>query len=323
MNYKAGVLLLNLGTPDAPTSEALHRYLAEFLGDPYVVDYPHWLWRPILNGIILRTRPAKSAKLYASIWGEGGSPLLTITQAIAGKLGQHNPDLKFAVGMRYGSPSVREALAALQQAGIQELVVLSLFPQYTSSTSTTAIEHTQKALQEGFSFRKVTFIEDYHDQRAYIQALAASIRKEWEKTGQPEKLVFSFHSIPKRYVTRKGEPYQDHCYTSAALTARELGLSPDEYLVAFQSKFGPEPWLSPSTADTLTELGSAVTGSLHVICPGFAADCLETLEEIAVEGKHQFRSAGGGDFHYIPALNDSELHIQALSEIIRQAISQN
>ena len=163
-------------------------------------------------------------------------------------------------------------------------------------------------------------IEDYHDHQAYIQALAASILQSWAHTGKPEKLVFSFHSIPKRYVTSKGEPYQNHCYTTAALTAQQLGLSSSEYVVSFQSKFGPEPWLTPATDQTLSELGAAGTRSLNVICPGFAADCLETLEEIAVEGREQFQSAGGGDFHYIPALNDSDVHIQALSEIVRKAI---
>jgi ferrochelatase len=225
--------------------------------------------------------------------------------------------------MRYGIPSVQDALDKMQQSGIQDLIVLPLFPQYTSSTSTTAIEHVGKALQSGFNFRKVTFIQEYHDHQAYIIALAASIRKTWETTGKPEKLVFSFHSIPKRYITRKGEPYQDQCNTTAALTAQQLELSPDEYQVSFQSKFGPEPWLSPFTDDTLGKLGAAGTSHLQVVCPGFAADCLETLEEIATEGKHQFQSAGGGSFQYIPALNDSDLHIQALNEIIMKAISQN
>jgi ferrochelatase len=224
--------------------------------------------------------------------------------------------------MRYGNPSIREALESLQQAGTQNLIVFPLFPQFTSSTSTTAIQHVKQTLKTVSKFRKVIFIEEYNDHRAYIKALADSIGSEWEQTSQPEKLIFSFHSIPKRYVTRKGEPYQDQCYTTAALTALQLGLKPDEYQVAFQSKFGPEPWLSPFTNDTLEELGAAGTGSLHVVCPGFAADCLETLEEIVIEGKHQFQSAGGGDFHYIPALNDSDVHIQALSEIIRQVISQ-
>lgn len=321
MTKQTGILLLNLGTPDAPTPEALRSYLAEFLGDPYVVDYPRWLWNPILNHIILRTRPARSAKLYASIWQEDGSPLLTITQSIAAKLNQQNPDFHIVVGMRYGQPSVQEALQELQQKDIHELIVLPLFPQYTSTTSTTAIEHVKKSLQEGFNFHRVTFIEEYHDHKAYIMALAASIRQAWQQTGKPEKLVFSFHSIPKRYVTWKGEPYQEQCYTTAALTAQQLELRPEEYQVVFQSKFGPEPWLSPFTDDTLEELGAAKTGSAHVVCPGFAADCLETLEEIAIEGKHEFQSAGGGDFHYIPALNDSDLHIQALNEIILKVLS--
>ncbi|MBN2045743.1 MAG: ferrochelatase [Anaerolineales bacterium] len=322
MNPKTGILLINLGTPDAPTPEAVNRYLAEFLGDPWVVDYPRWLWKPILNNIILRTRPARSARLYASIWGEAGSPLLTITQSIADKLNKRNSDLLTVVGMRYGNPPVREALETLKQEGIRDLIVVPLFPQYSSSTTVSTIEHVRRELEKGFHFQKVTILEEYHDHRAYIQALATSIQQSWQQIGKPDKLLFSFHSIPKRYVTRKGEPYQDHCYVTAALTAQQLGLAPHEYLITFQSKFGPEPWLSPSTSDVLIELGKAKTSSLHVVCPGFAADCLETLEEIAIEGKHEFQSAGGGQFDYIPALNDSVLHVQALGEIIRAASKQ-
>lgn len=320
MNQETGILLLNIGTPDSPTPEAVKTYLAEFLSDPYLIDYPRWLWLPILNRIILRSRPARSAALYASIWEKDGSPLLTITQSIADKLQQANPDWHTAIGMRYGNPSIRSGLEQLSAAGVEHLVIFPLFPQYSFTTNLTAIEHTIKQLEAGLSFEQVTIIEDYHDHPAYIQALVDSIRAEWAVSGKPEKLLFSFHGVPKRYITRKGEPYQDQCCATAALAADRLGLQADEYRVSFQSRFGPEPWLTPYTDETLEELGAHRLNSLGIVCPGFAADCLETLEEIAVEGRQTYEEAGGEGFRYIPALNDSSGHIQVLSAVIDDAL---
>jgi ferrochelatase len=322
MNIQTGILLINLGTPDAPTPEALKTYLAEFLSDHYVVDYPRWLWNPILNHIILRSRPPKSAALYASVWEKGGSPLLSTTRSIAEKLNWLNTEQYVSVGMRYGNPSIMQALSELSSKGVTDLIIFPLFPQNTSTTSTTAIEHALETIRDGFLFDKVTVIEEYHDNRAYILALADSIRQSWAVDGKPEKLLFSFHGIPQRYISRKGEPYEDQCYTTAALTAQQLGLESDEYLVSFQSRFGPEPWLRPYTDKVLERLGAVETSRLGVVCPGFAADCLETLEEIAMEGREVYEAAGGKGFFYIPALNDSERHVKALNKIIERVISQ-
>ena len=218
--------------------------------------------------------------------------------------------------MRYGNPSIRTGLEHLADAGVEHLVIFPLFPQYSSTTSQTAIEETIKQLDAGFDFKQVTVIEEYHDHTAYIQALVDSIQVEWAVTGKPEKLLFSFHGVPRRYITRKGEPYQDQCCATAALVADRLGLQSDQVMVSFQSRFGPEPWLTPYTDETLEQLGAHRLHSLGVVCPGFAADCLETLEEIAVEGRDTYQEAGGKGFRYIPALNDSSGHIRTLAEII-------
>lgn len=320
MTPKVGILFINIGTPQSPTKEAVREYLAEFLSDPYLIDYPRWLWMPILNRIILKSRPARSAALYASIWEETGSPLMRFTTSIADKVQRVNPDWQTAVGMRYGSPSIRDGLQALADGGVEHLIIFPLFPQSSSTTSLTAIDEAQRQLTAGFSFEQITVIEEYHDHPAYIQSLANTIQREWTEGGQPEKLLFSFHGVPQRYITRKGEPYQDQCYTTAHLTAAELGLRPMDYIVSFQSRFGPEPWLTPYTDETLAELGDKGLDSLAVVCPGFAADCLETLEEIATEGRKEYEHAGGKGFRYIPAMNDRDEHIESLTAIIADVI---
>ncbi|MEJ2759060.1 MAG: ferrochelatase, partial [Anaerolineales bacterium] len=317
---KTGILILNLGTPDAPTEEALYRYLKEFLGDPYVVDYPRWRWGAILNWIILRVRPAKSAALYREIWGEEGSPLLVITEAIAAGLAERETDWQIEVGMRYGNPGIRQGLEALSAGGVTHLVVLPLFPQYSTSTTETAKQAVYAALESLPPFEQVTFVEDYHRHPAYISALAESISETWSETGQAEKLLFSFHGVPERYVTRKGEPYREQCLRTAVLTAGQLGLSQDDYVVSFQSRFGPEKWLTPYTDEVLAALGAQGTGSLGVVCPGFAADCLETMEEINIQGREVYEAAGGKGFHYIPALNERAGHVEALAAILRDAM---
>lgn len=323
MTPKIGILIINIGTPDEPTEDALRRYLAEFLGDPYVIDYPRWLWNPILNRIILRSRPAKSARLYAKIWQPEGSPLLLTTQAIADGIARREPDFLIAVGMRYGEPSISRALEELLRRGAEHLVVLPLFPQYSSSTTGTARQAVSSELDGGLTFQSVTIIEEYHQHPAYINALEASIQQAWEETGKPEKTVFSFHGVPRRYITRKGEPYQEQCRVTADLTAARLGLEQDEYLVTFQSRFGPETWLTPYTDEALAALGAENCLSLSVLCPGFAADCLETLEEIAIEGRETYEDAGGENFEYIPALNEREVHINALIQILRDNIPED
>jgi ferrochelatase len=322
MDQKIGVLIINIGTPDAPAEEAVYRFLSEFLNDPYVVDYPAWFWRPILNNIILRTRPKKSAQNYAKIWQETGSPLLSITQSISNKLERSTPGWKVTTGMRYGSPSIGEGLRVLQDLGTTHLVVLPLYPQFSSTTSLTSIDHTSKVLERlpGFRFNRVTIIEDYHAHPAHISALSDSLLQTWRKIGKPDKTLFSFHGVPQRYITNKGEPYQEQCLETFRLVAQELKLQGDEISIGFQSRFGPEPWLQPYTDQVLSALGATGCQNLHVICPGFAADCLETLEEIAIQGKVIFQEAGGKDYHYIPALNDSDSHIQALMTVIHDAL---
>ena len=320
MCQRHGVLLINIGTPDAPTKQAVTVFLSEFLSDPYVVDYPRWLWKPILEKIILRTRPKKSARNYAKIWKESGSPLLYITRSIASKLEKLNPDWQVAIGMRYGNPSIKNGLHELIEEGVTQLVILPLFPQYSSTTSLTALRHTEKQIASASGFHTVTTIESYHDHPAYISALAGSIEEAWSLTGKPAKTLFSFHSVPQRYIKKKGEPYQTQCYETFRLVSEKVGLEVSETAISFQSRFGPEPWLKPYTDETLMTLGAEACKNIHVLCPGFAADCLETLEEIAIQGKNLFTQAGGEKFHYIPALNDNENHIQALSEIIIGAI---
>jgi len=320
MDRKIGVLLINIGTPDAPTEEAVFRFLSEFLNDPYVVDYPAWLWKPILNRIILRTRPKKSALNYAKIWQDAGSPLLSITQSIASKLELSAPGWQVTTGMRYGSPSIRDGLNTLQDLGATRLVVLPLYPQFSTTTSLTTIEHTRKVLETMPGFDRVTIIEDYHAHPSYISALAASIQKAWTRSGKPEKTLFSFHGVPQRYITKNDEPYQEQCLETYRLVFQEAGLQPADTALCFQSRFGPEPWLQPYTDQVLSTLGAGGCQSLHVICPGFAADCLETLEEIAIQGRNIFQEAGGEDFHYIPALNESDSHIQVFTKIIQDAL---
>jgi protoporphyrin/coproporphyrin ferrochelatase len=317
-----GILLTNLGTPDAPTPAALRRYLAEFLWDRRVVEVPRPLWWLILHGIILRTRPRHSAHAYSKIWREdGASPLLHISYEQAHALEQvlkqeiEGP-FQIAVGMRYGSPSISAALASLRHAGARRILVLPLYPQYASATVGSTFDAVAHALQHWRWLPDLRFISHYHDFPAYIDALAASIRAYWQQHGMPDTLLFSFHGIPKRTFLA-GDPYFCECHKSARLTATQLGLSEDRWQVVFQSRFGREEWLQPYTDHTLKALGAAKTRRVDVICPGFAADCLETLEEIDVQNRAFFLDAGGQEFHYIPALNANERHIRALAELIR------
>lgn len=316
MQKQVGILLINIGTPDAPTEDAVRVYLEEFLTDPWVVDYPRWLWKPVLHGIILKTRPPKSARAYQKIWEESGSPLLVQMRSLAAKLRKRHTNWEIAIGMRYGNPSIRMGLEDLREKGVDDLLIFPLFPQYSITTSLSAIRLAEELTAE-FDFQNIRVLSSYHDHPAYIEALKASILKARRPAGSMERLLISFHSIPKRYVTRKNDPYLSHCQKTATLLASELGLDQSRLEMAFQSRFGPEPWLSPGFSDILTKLGNDGCQSLQVICPGFAMDCLETLEEVAQEGKLLFQQAGGGNYHYIPALNDSEEHLQALSIIIQ------
>jgi len=310
-----GVLVANLGTPDAPTPEAVRRYLAQFLHDHRVVDLTRWLWCPILHGIILRTRPQRVARAYGSVWTERGSPLLYHSQDLAEGIAE-SLGVEVALGMTYGEPSLSSALDQLQEAGVDKVVVLPFYPQYSGTTTAAVFDGIARALEGRPRLPALRFIDDYHQWPAYLDALARSATEYWQEHGEPDRLLISFHGIPQRYH-RNGDPYPDQCKATAEGVAQRLALPRDRITTTFQSRFGREPWLEPYTDQTLEAWGAEGCGRVDVMCPGFAADCLETLEEIAMEGRESYLEAGGGELHYIPALNARSDHVQALSERIR------
>ncbi len=315
-----GVLLVNLGTPDAPTPAALRRYLAEFLWDPRVVEIPRPLWWLILHGWILRTRPARSAKLYAKIWQKDGSPLLAIAkrqaQALRDLIKQRiKGPVHIELAMRYGNPSITAGLEKLRAARVRRLLVLPLYPQYSATTTASTFDAVVQVLKTWRWIPELRCINQYHDDPAYIQALANSIREAGVQQGAPEKLVFSFHGIPKRNLLL-GDPYHCQCQKTARLVAEQLGLTPEQWQLTFQSRFGRAEWLKPYTLQTLAELARKGVKHVQVACPGFSADCLETLEEIDGENRHAFMKAGGETFHYIPALNERADHLHLLMSLI-------
>ncbi len=315
-----GVLLVNLGTPDAPTTSAVRKYLAEFLSDPRVVEVPRLLWKLILHGIILRTRPARSAAAYRKVWTELGSPLLVISreqeQALQGLLEkQMKQPVQVELAMRYGNPSIASGLDKLRQHNARRIIVLPLYPQYSATTTASTFDAISSELQKWRWLPDLEFISHYYDHPGYIDALANSVRTHWQQNSKPERLLMSFHGIPQEYADA-GDPYPNECNTTARLLAEALGLEEDEWAISFQSRLGRKEWLRPYTDETLKQWGSDATKSVHVICPGFPTDCLETLEEIAVENRDIFITAGGGEYGYISALNSSDKHIQVLAEII-------
>ncbi|HEU0220350.1 MAG TPA: ferrochelatase [Gallionella sp.] len=317
---KTGILLVNLGTPDAPTPPAVRAYLKEFLSDPRVAEMPKALWWLILNGIILNTRPKKSAAKYASIWLPEGSPLRVYTEKqtvlLQGYLSQRTK-APFVVdyAMRYGNPSIPTVLAKLKAQNCQRILIVPMYPQYAASTTATVCDIVFGELQRMRNMPALRTIRNFHDHPGYIKALANSINDYWMKHGRPEKLLMSFHGLP-RDTLDKGDPYHCECHRTARLLAQELGLKPGQYIVSFQSRFGRKAWLKPYTAATLKELGQQQTKRLDVVCPGFVADCLETLEEIAQEGKENFQHAGGDEYHYIPCLNDRNDWMHALTDLV-------
>ena len=317
-----GVLLTNLGTPAAPTSTAVRRYLAEFLWDPRIVEKPRWLWWLVLHGIILRLRPRRAAKAYAEIWSDNGSPLLHISQQQAKQLQavletMFTGPVKVALAMRYGEPSIAAGLQSLREAGARRILVLPLYPQYSATTTASTFDAVAHELQHWRWLPELRFVSHYHDQPSYIQALTTSIQKTWESQGRPEKLLFSFHGLPQRYL-EAGDPYFCECHKTARLVAQALQLQDTEWQTTFQSRFGPEPWLQPYTDHTLEKLAREGVRHVQIICPGFAADCLETLEEINMQNREIFLQAGGEQFHYIPALNTEAAHIQLMAELVKQ-----
>lgn len=318
---KTAVLLVNLGTPDAPTTAAVRRYLKQFLSDPRVVEIPGAAWWLILNGLILPLRSGKSAEKYASIWTKEGSPLKVHTEKQAlllrGYLGERGRDVQVAYAMRYGNPSLPEVLDKLKADGCDRILVLPAYPQYSATTTASVSDVIASHFAKVRNVPELRFVKHYHDHEGYVQALAKSVLAYWESHGRPDKLVMSFHGVPKRTLML-GDPYHCECQKTARLLAAQLGLSEGQYAVTFQSRFGKAEWLQPYTAPTLVKLAKEGVKRVDVMCPGFTSDCLETLEEIAMEARRDFLKAGGQDFHYIPCLNETPGWIEALADIAEQ-----
>ena len=323
---RVGVLLVNLGTPDEATPSAVRRYLAQFLTDPRVIEIPAWLWKPILYGVILFVRPAASARKYSAIWTKDGSPLLVHSMKqktlLQGYLGQRLKSAGFPadlcpieLGMRYGNPSVGTALERLRAANCEKILVVPLYPQYAASTTASAFDAVAAHLEQVRRIPGIRFIETFHSDPGYIKALAQNVNDFWQKEGRPDRLVLSFHGLPKQTLDR-GDPYHCYCHMTARLLAQELGLAATQWSLTFQSRFGRAPWLKPYTSDSLRALGRDGIRRVDVFCPGFVADCLETLEEIAIEARVTFLESGGKEFHVIPCLNEHPLWISALADLV-------
>jgi ferrochelatase len=315
---KIGILLANLGSPAEPTVPAVRKFLKDFLGDKRVVNIPRFVWLPILHGFILPFRPKKSLQAYAKIWdAEKGSPLtfLTrqLTERVAEKLGSQNVVVDYA--MSYGEPSIPNQLRQFKEKGVTEIIVLPLYPQYSSTTTASVYDALIDELKSLWHLPSFRFISDYHQNERYISALAESIESAWREKPKNELLIMSFHGLPEM-LTKKGDPYFYQCQKTAELLAAKLGLNPNEWRLVFQSRFGKAEWLKPYCVDTLQALPKEGVKSVDLVCPGFAVDCLETLEEIAMENKHVFQEAGGGDYRYIPALNDSDANVEVMLDIL-------
>lgn len=317
-----GILLVNLGTPDSPSTLDVRRYLKEFLWDPRVVEMARPIWWLVLNGVILNTRPRRSAKAYQKVWTDAGSPLLVISkqqqQALQQSLTENLPGtVHVTLAMRYGNPSIRAGLAELRAAGARRLLILPLYPQYSATTTASIFDAVTAELTQWRWLPELRFINHYPDNPNYITALADSIREHWAKNGRAEKLVMSFHGIPQDYFAA-GDPYFCECQKTGRLLADALALQKEDWLLTFQSRLGPKQWLQPYTDKTLAKIANDGVKSVDVVCPGFSADCLETLEEIAMENRDVFMEAGGEDYHYIPCLNDRPDHIAALTSLVKQ-----
>ena len=308
---KTGILLANLGTPDAPTPGAVKRYLRQFLSDKLVVDTSRLLWWPLLRGVILPIRSPRVAKLYQSVWMEEGSPLMVYSRRQQQALAARLPDTPVALGMSYGSPSLASAVDDLLAQGVEHIVVLPLYPQYSCSTVAAVWDELARILAKKRAIPGISFIRDYAEHPDYIHALAASVRASFAVHGEPDLLLLSYHGIPQRYANQ-GDDYPQRCRDTTRELVSALGLPPERVMMTFQSRFGREPWLTPYTDETLKMLGEKGTKHIQVLCPGFAADCLETLEEIAVQNREIFLEAGGKQYEYIPALNADAAHIEMM-----------
>ncbi|MBI17712.1 MAG: ferrochelatase [Proteobacteria bacterium] len=319
---RVGILLANLGTPDAPEANAVRRFLSQFLHDRRVVELPRLLWYPILHGLILRVRPGRSAAAYRQIWQTDGSPLLAIARRQSELLQQHfdqrhGDKVQVALGMRYGNPSITSAMQRLIETGVRKLLVLPLYPQYSCSTTASIYDAVSGVLKYWRSLPDLHIIRDYHLDGGYLDALARSVSEHWSRKGQPERLLISFHGTPERY-RRNGDPYSDQCHATAEELVARLGLADGQWYLTFQSRFGRAPWLQPYTDKTLEELAKAGVRSVDVVCPGFSGDCLETLEEIDQQNRRIFLAAGGERFGYVPCLNDRPDHVTALAAILEK-----
>lgn len=319
---QTGILLVNLGTPDAPTATAVRRYLGEFLMDPRVVEIPRLIWWLILNGIILRIRPKRVAHSYASIWMDSGSPLMVHSRAITDALRKRcetelGGPVVVELAMRYGNPSIHDVLQRMREQNVERLLILPLYPQYAASTTATVLDAVSKELSHWRRIPELRMNTHYHDQPQFIKALAATIRDSFTRHGKPDKLIFSFHGLPERCL-HAGDPYYCHCQKTARMVAEVMELDADDWMVTFQSRFGREKWLQPYTDASMKSLAEAGTKHIQIVSPAFAADCLETLEELAIQNKEIFLTAGGEKFHYIPALNADPAHIDALFELVKQ-----
>lgn len=321
---KVGVLITNLGTPNAPTKQALKPYLKQFLSDPRVVEIPRLIWWMILNLVILNIRPKRSAKAYQTVWEEGGSPLMIHTVNQAGALrtelvAKYRDGIVVECAMRYGQPAIDDTIEKMLQQGVRKLLVLPLYPQYCASTTGSTFD----AVAEDFKSRRwipeLRFVTQYHDNDQYITAMAHKIQHHWNDNEQADKLIFSYHGIPKRYLLN-GDPYHCQCHKTSRLIAEKLGLSKDQYLTTFQSRFGREEWLKPYTDHTLMALPEQGVKSVQIVCPGFSADCLETIEEIGIENRDYFLEAGGQRYEYIAALNSDAAHIDLISSLVEENI---
>ena len=321
---RTAVLWCNLGSPDEPTAPAVRRYLSQFLHDYRVVEIPRAIWCLILHGIILRIRPAKSAAKYASIWLPEGSPLKVWTKKqavmLAGWLGERGHRVTVRDAMRYANPSIASQLDALQAEGVTRVLVMQAYPQYSATTTASVIDAVQAWTLRQRHMPEFRFVNRYHDDAGYIDALAQGVERYWQLNGRGDVLLMSFHGIPARNVAL-GDPYQGQCLETARLLVARLQLSPAQHRVTFQSRFGRAKWLEPYTEPTLRALGAAGTKRVDVMCPGFPADCLETLEEIAMEGREAFVHEGGGEFHFIPCLNDRPAWISALADITERNLA--
>jgi len=310
---ETALVTVNLGTPEAPTAAAVRRYLAEFLGDPRVVSIPPLLWKPLLHGLILPLRGPRSAANYAKIWMDEGSPLLVHTRRLAAALQQRLPDWRVLPAMRYGAPALRALLRELRASDVRRLVVLPLYPQY-STTTTASVADVVAEETQGMD---VTLIEDYSSDAGWVEAVAGSVRSHRARHGAGRHLLFSFHGLPQR-VADAGDPYPQRCLDSATAVAAALGLEPGQWSLAYQSRFGRERWLEPATVDALDRLAAAGVRDVDVVCPGFAVDCIETLEEVAM-GLAEHFAGRGGQLRYIPCLNDAPAHAEALARLARRA----